>query len=85
MCFLYIHRRKFYENSDDMTEGNLMRNGSWTGIFGMLQRREMDIAYMPVTMSSSRMDAMDFTIPAVEMRYCLPCVQVQQSALSYVS
>jgi hypothetical protein len=74
-----------YENSDDMTEGNLMENGSWTGIFGMLQRREMDIACIPVTMSSSRMDAMDFTIPAVEMRYCLPCLQVDFFAVRFLS
>jgi hypothetical protein len=53
-----------------MTDGNKFGNGTWTGIFGMLQRREVDVAYMPVTMSSSRLNVVDFTMPAVEMRYC---------------
>jgi hypothetical protein len=48
----------------------MMGNGTWTGIFGMLQRQEVDFTYIPVTMSSSRMDVVDFTVPAVEMRYC---------------
>ena len=69
-CLPYIHRSKRYGHSDHTFEGNLMENGRWTGVFGMLQRREVDFAYLPVTMSSSRMDAMDFAIPAVEMRYC---------------
>jgi hypothetical protein len=29
----------------------------------------VDFALIPVTMSSSRIDAMDFTIPAVEIKY----------------
>jgi hypothetical protein len=36
----------------------------------MLQRSEVDVAYMPATMSSSRLKLMDFTIPIVDMRYC---------------
>jgi len=74
-CLPCIRRSKRYGHSDDgmsdvMSDGKLMENGSWTGVFGMLQRREVDFAYIPVTMSSSRVDAMDFVIPAVEMRYC---------------
>jgi hypothetical protein len=60
-----------YKNPDfDWTDGNMMKNGSWTGIFGMLQRREVDVTYISVTMSSSRLDLVDFTFPQVEMRYC---------------
>jgi hypothetical protein len=60
-----------YANTDfDMTDGNMIGNGNWSGIFGLLQRREVDVTYIPVTMSSSRLDVMDFTLPAVEMRYC---------------
>ena len=73
-CVPYIHRAKIYFNQDeDVTDGNIFGNGNWTGIFGMLQRREVDVAYMPVTMSSSRLDVVDFTMPAVEMRYCHVC------------
>jgi len=60
-----------YGNADsDKTDGNKLENGTWTSVFGMLQRREVDVAYIPVTMSSSRLDVVDFTMPAVEMRYC---------------
>jgi len=65
---------KLYRNADsDMTDGNMFENGTWAGVFGMLQRREVDVAYMPVTMSSPRLDVVDFTMPAVEMRYCYVC------------
>jgi hypothetical protein len=71
ICVPYIHRTKVYFNADsEKTDGNMFGNGTWTGVFGMLQNREVDVAYMPVTMSSSRWDVVDFTMPAVEMRYC---------------
>jgi hypothetical protein len=70
-CVPYIHRTEWHGNADsEITDGSVFRNGTWTGIFGMLQRREVDVAYIPVTMSSSRWDVVDFTMPAVEMRYC---------------
>jgi len=53
-----------------MTDGNMREDGNWTATFGMLQRREVDVAYMPVTMSSRRLNVVDFTVPPVEMRYC---------------
>jgi hypothetical protein len=71
ICVPYIHRTEWYGNVDsDKTDGNMFGNGTWTGIFGMLQRREVDVAYTAVTMSSSRLDVVDVTMPAVEMRYC---------------
>jgi hypothetical protein len=54
----------------DMTGGITMGKRPWTNTFDMLQRRELDVAYTPVTMSSSMLDVVDFTVPAVEMRYC---------------
>jgi len=57
----------------EYTDGFKKKGGNWTAIFGMLQRREVDAAYLPVTMSSSRLDVVDFTGPAVEMRYCYVC------------
>jgi len=70
----YIHRTDLYTNADsEITDGNMVGNGNWSGVFGMLQRREVDVAYLPLTMSSSRLDVVDFTMPAVEMRYCYVC------------
>jgi hypothetical protein len=50
-------------------------NGFWTGVNGLLQRHEVEFAYIPVTMTSSRIDAMDFTVPLMEIRYWLQTVQ----------
>jgi hypothetical protein len=70
----FIHRIKLCGNKDfDPSDGHVLPNGSWSGILGMLQRREVDVAYISVTMSSSRLDAVDFAITAVEMRYCHFC------------
>jgi len=58
-------------NADhEFSDGKMMENGNWTANFGMLQRREADVTYIAVTMTSSRLDVVDFTVPAVEMRYC---------------
>ena len=70
---LYIHRTKIVNSDTDWMDGNMFGNRNWPGIFGMLQRREVDVAYTPVTMSSSKLDVVDFTMPAVEMRYCYVC------------
>jgi hypothetical protein len=38
-------------------------------VYGLLGRREVDAAYIPITMTSSMLDVMDFTVPLIEMRY----------------
>ena len=38
-------------------------NGNWTGIVGMVDRGEADFAIGELSMTSSRFDAIDFTIP----------------------
>jgi hypothetical protein len=55
----------------DWTDGNVLSNGSRTGVYGLVQRHEVEFAYLPITMTSSRIDYMDFTVPLIEMRYCL--------------
>jgi hypothetical protein len=54
----------------DKADGSMLGNGTWTGILGMLQRHEVEFAYTPITMSSSRLDVVDFTMPAGELRAC---------------
>jgi hypothetical protein len=48
----------------------MLVNGTWTVVFGLLQRREVDATYNLIRMSSSRLDVVDFTIGAIEKRYC---------------
>jgi hypothetical protein len=70
-----FHRTELVGNEDgDVTEGYMVSDGSWTGVYGLLQRHEVELAYMPITMTSSRIDAMDFTVPLMEMRYWLQTV-----------
>ncbi|XP_021923392.1 probable glutamate receptor isoform X2 [Zootermopsis nevadensis] len=52
----------------DITEGFMTPDGFWTGVYGLLQRREVELAFLPITMTSSRIDIMDFTVPLMEMR-----------------
>ncbi|XP_067660217.1 probable glutamate receptor [Haliotis asinina] len=40
-------------------------NGSWTGVFGMLQRREADLAADTLAMHSDRLAVSDYILPAV--------------------
>ncbi|XP_077167964.1 putative glutamate receptor [Paroedura picta] len=43
--------------------GTLSPNGSWTGMIGEIVRKEADLAVAPLTITSSREDAVDFTQP----------------------
>ncbi|XP_067660218.1 probable glutamate receptor [Haliotis asinina] len=40
-------------------------NGSWTGVFGMLQRREADLAADTLAMHTDRLAVSDYILPAV--------------------
>lgn len=67
---LSCHRTELRASDDgDFTEGGLGWNRMWTGVHGLLQRREVDAAYIPLTMASSKLDIMDFSVPLIEMRY----------------
>lgn len=67
---LFCHRTELHASDDgDFTEGGLGWNKMWTGVHGLLQRREVDATYIPITMASSKLDIMDFSVPLIEMRY----------------
>jgi hypothetical protein len=38
-------------------------------VYGLLHRREVDAAFIPITMAPSKLDVMDFSIPLIKMRY----------------
>ncbi|XP_061189524.1 probable glutamate receptor [Saccostrea echinata] len=48
---------------EDGQWGILMEDGNWTGMIGMLHRREVDIAMVPLTVQEDRKKVVDFTIP----------------------
>ncbi|XP_011497652.1 PREDICTED: LOW QUALITY PROTEIN: probable glutamate receptor [Ceratosolen solmsi marchali] len=43
--------------------GYVLPNGSWTGIVGMLVRKEIDLAATELLMTSDRLEAIEFTTP----------------------
>ncbi|KAK3095885.1 hypothetical protein FSP39_020337, partial [Pinctada imbricata] len=43
--------------------GTLMDNGSWTGMIGQLERREVDLMVAAISIQADREQAMDFTHP----------------------
>ncbi|KAJ9579002.1 hypothetical protein L9F63_024890, partial [Diploptera punctata] len=53
---------------DDPTGGDKNDNGTWTGVFGMFQRKEVDICYAPFSMTSKRMEVVDFSLPVLEIK-----------------
>ena len=53
----------------DKTWGNLNDDGSYTGMIGMLQRREIDLAPTSFTITNMRSLVVDFAKPIVEMHH----------------
>ncbi|KAG8179387.1 hypothetical protein JTE90_003643 [Oedothorax gibbosus] len=43
--------------------GRLMKNGTWTGLFGMIQRNEVDLVCAGLMMTDKRAGLADFTTP----------------------
>ncbi|KAK8392384.1 hypothetical protein O3P69_014622 [Scylla paramamosain] len=55
-CYEYLNVR--YEKY-----GQLLDNGSWTGLMGMLQRREVDMGGTMFSVTWRRWQSVDFTVP----------------------
>ncbi|KAG8179388.1 hypothetical protein JTE90_003644 [Oedothorax gibbosus] len=43
--------------------GRLMKNGTWTGLFGMIQRNEVDLVCAGLMMTEARATVADYTTP----------------------
>ena len=63
-----LHYSTHYLNPADNMFGGKTQNGTWTGVLGMLQRGEAEVSNVAFVMSSVRMEAVDFTIPLLEIR-----------------
>jgi hypothetical protein len=50
-----------YTESDSW--GFVLPNGTWTGIVGMLVRKEIDLAATELLMTGDRLEAIEFTTP----------------------
>ncbi|GIY25577.1 lig_chan-Glu_bd domain-containing protein [Caerostris extrusa] len=47
----------------DGEPGRMIGNGNWTGLFGMIQRQEIDIAFSTLSITEERMQVADFSEP----------------------
>ncbi|GIY25580.1 glutamate receptor ionotropic, delta-1 [Caerostris extrusa] len=47
----------------DRESGRMNENGSWTGLIGMIQRKEVDMALNLIPMTESRTNVVDFSDP----------------------
>jgi hypothetical protein len=58
----------YYFPTDENTSGDRNPNGTWTGVFGMLQREEVAITNIVLSMVSTRMEILDYSVPTLEIR-----------------
>ncbi|ELT97989.1 hypothetical protein CAPTEDRAFT_211454 [Capitella teleta] len=69
----------------DMNYGNPTENGSWNGIIGMVQRKEVDLAVGPFSVTAERREVIDYLISVKRERLALmmkkPDHNVLQSAI----
>jgi hypothetical protein len=62
-----LHRAEYHE-PEDKSSGTKLQNGSWTGVIGLLQKREVDVSNAYVIMTTQRMDAVEFMAPVLSTR-----------------
>jgi hypothetical protein len=61
-------RTEYHFPPDENSGGDRSANGTWSGVLGMFQRKEVSITNVPLTMVSMRMDVADFSFPTLEIR-----------------
>ncbi|KAL5004946.1 hypothetical protein ScPMuIL_018402 [Solemya velum] len=55
-----------FSHVSDGRYGSLKADGNWTGMIGELQNKDADIAAAPLTITSKRMEAVDFSHPFMD-------------------
>ncbi len=63
-----------WETPADNQFGAPLPNGSWTGLVGMVQRKEVDLAAGPMVMSLERSEVLDFTFAYMDSHNTLVIV-----------
>jgi hypothetical protein len=61
--------RSDYSKPLDNSSGARQKNGSWSGVTGMMVRGEVQVSNIPFVMTPERQSAMDFTFPLIDTRY----------------
>lgn len=58
-----------YIKSVDNSSGARRKNGSWSGVIGMMIKGEVQASNIPFVMTPDRESAVDFTFPLMDVRY----------------
>jgi hypothetical protein len=61
--------RSDYIKSVDGSSGAPRKNGSWTGVLGMMLRGEVQVADIPLVTTPERESVVDFTSPLTSIKY----------------
>ena len=69
MTLRLLPLRSDYVKSVDGFSGAQLKNGSWTGVIGMMVRGEVQVADLPLVTTLGRESAVDFTSPLAHMKY----------------
>jgi hypothetical protein len=69
---VYLLRyRSDFSKATENTSGAKLKNGSWTGVLGMVVRREAQVGDLAIAMASENVPVVDFTFPVVTIRCCI--------------
>jgi len=65
---LLSHRPDYIKSVDD-SSGAPLKDGSWSGVVGMMMRGEVQIGDIQLVMTPERESVVDFTFPLTDIRY----------------
>jgi len=66
-----LPHRSEYIKSVDNSSGAQRKDGSWSGVLGMMLRGNVQIADIPLVMTPERESVVDFTFPLAKIKYML--------------
>jgi len=76
MTVYLLPHRPDYIKSVENTMGSQGKNGSWTGVLGMMIRGEVQVADIPLVVTPERESVVDFTSPLADIRYMTLCTKL---------
>jgi hypothetical protein len=79
ICLVTVYllpHRSDYIKSVDNSSGAPSKNGSWTGLLGMMLTGEVQVADMQLVMTPERESVVDFTSPLANIKYMSLCTKL---------
>jgi hypothetical protein len=68
LTVFFLCSTEYHFPTDVNIGGTKTPNATWTGVFGMIQRNEVDVTNMVLSMESIRLEVVDFSVPTLEVR-----------------